>query len=109
MLPGKVPHHDIALGTYQRPDGQKFKLTARLFELPAEYEYWQATYDGEHDQWGHMRFVLTVPKKIASSLDFARAIVMGSALDQVNACLNSATEKGRDLAPCFALDGWVLI
>jgi hypothetical protein len=56
-----------------------------------------------------MRFVLTVPKKIASSLDFARAIVAGSALDQVKACLNSATDKGRDLAPCFALDGWVLI
>jgi hypothetical protein len=109
MLLGKVPHHEIALGTYQRADGQKFKLTARLFELPAEYDYWQATYDGEHDQWGHMRFVLTVPKKIASSLDFARAIVAGSALDQVKACLNSATDKGRDLAPCVALDGWVLI
>ena len=60
MLLGKVPHHDITLGSYQRSDGQQFKLSARLFELPAEYEYWQATYDGEHDQWGHMRFVLTV-------------------------------------------------
>lgn len=109
MLLGKVPHHDITLGTYQRSDGQQFKLTARLFELPAEYDYWQATYDGEHDQWGHMRFVLTVPKKIALSLDFARAIVTGSALDQVKACLNNATNKGGDLAPYFALDGWVLI
>lgn len=109
MLLSRVPHLDIALGTYQRPDGQKFILTARLFELPAEYEYWQATYDGEHDQWGHVRFVLTVPKKTSSSVEFARAIVTGSALEQVKKCLNSATDKGRDLAPCFALDGWVLI
>lgn len=109
MQLGKVPQHDISLGTHQRTDGQKFKLTARLFELPAEYDYWQATYDAEHDQWGHMRFVLTVPKKIAANLDFARAIVAGHAHDQVKSCLNSATDKGRDMAPCFALDGWVLI
>ena len=109
MLLGMVPHQDIALGTYERADGQKFALMARLYELPAEYDYWQAIYDGNHEQWGHMRFVLTVPKKTASSLDFARAIVTGSALDQVKACLNSATAKGRDLALYPSLDGWVLI
>ena len=109
MQLGRVPQHDISLGTHQRVDGQKFKLTARLFGLPAEYDYWQAIYDAEHDQWGHMRFVLTVPKKIAVTLDFARAIVIGAALDQVNSCLNTATDNGRDMAPCFALDGWVLI
>ena len=105
----RVPQHDIPFGAYQRADGQTFKLTARLFELPAEYDYWQTTYDAEHNPWGHMRFVLTVPKKIASTLDLARAIVAGSALDQVKSCLNNATDKGRDLAPCFASDGWVLI
>ena len=109
MQLGRVPQHDILLGTYRSVDGQQFELTARLFEFPAEYDYWQATYDAEHDHWGHMRFVLTVPKKIASTLDLARAIVAGSALDQVKSCLNNATDKGRDLAPCFALDGWVLI
>lgn len=109
MQLGRVPQHDIPLGTYQRADGQTFKLTARLFELPAEYDYWQTTYDAEHNQWGHMRFVLTVPKKIASTLDLARAIVTWSALEQVKSCLNNATDKGRDMAPCFALDGWVLI
>jgi hypothetical protein len=105
----QVSQHDISLGIHQRVDGQKFKLAARLFELPAEYDYWQATYDAEHDQWGHMRFVLTVPKKIAATLDFARAIVEGSALEQVKACLGGATDKGRDMSACFALDGWVLI
>lgn len=109
MLHGKVPHHDILLGTHERADGQRFELTARLFELPTEYDYWQATYDGKHEQWGHMRFVLTVPKKIAPTLDLARMIVAGSVLEHVKMCLSSATEKGRDLAPCFALDGWVLI
>lgn len=105
----EVPQHDISLGTHQRADGQRFKLTARLFELPAEYDYWQATYDAKHDEWGHLRFVLTVPKKIAATLDFARAIVSGAASEQVKSCLNSATQNGRDLVPCFALDGWVLI
>jgi hypothetical protein len=109
MLHGKVPHHDIGFGSYQRSDGQKFKLTARLFELPSECDYWQATYDVEHDQWGHMRFVLTVPKKIASSVDFARALVTGLALSQVKACLNTASANGRELTPYFAFDGWVLI
>ncbi|VWD16874.1 MULTISPECIES: hypothetical protein [Burkholderia] len=109
MLLGRVSQHDISLDAYQRADGQTFKVTAQLFELPAEYDYWQAAYDAEHDQWGHMRFVLTVPKKIAATLDFARAIVSGSAFEQVKSCLNNATDKGRDLAACFALDGWVLI
>jgi len=86
---------------------QKFKLAARLLELPAEYDYWQVTYDAEYDQWGHMRFVLTVPKKIAETLDFARAIVEGVALEQATACLGCATDRGRDMAACFALDGWV--
>lgn len=109
MQLGRVPQHDISFGTYERTDGQMFKLTAQLFELPPEYDYWQATYDAEHAQWGHMRFVLTIPKRIAETLDFARAIVSGTSLEKVKACLNSATNKGRDLAPYFAMDGWVLI
>jgi hypothetical protein len=109
MLLSKVHHHDIVLGPYQRADGHRFNLTARLFELPAEYDYWQATYDGEHHQWGHMRFTLTIPKKIAPTLNGARVIVAGTAAEQVKSCLDSATETGRDLAPCFSLDGWVLI
>jgi len=105
----RAPQHNISLGTYQRKDGQQFKVTARLFELPAEYDYWQATYDAEHPQWGHMRFTLTVPKNIASTVDFARAIVSGSALEQVKYCLNTATDEGRDMNACFGLDGWVLV
>lgn len=52
MQLGRMPHQDLDLGTHQRPDGQRFKVTARLYETPAEYDYWQATYDAEHDQWG---------------------------------------------------------
>ena len=109
MQLGRMPHQDLDLGTHQRPDGQRFKVTARLYEMPAEYDYWQATYDAEHDQWGHMRFVLTVPKKIAATVDFARVLVGGAVLDQVKSALHGASAKGRDLAPCFAIDGWVLI
>ncbi|MCG7952663.1 MAG: hypothetical protein N0E56_15805 [Candidatus Thiodiazotropha endolucinida] len=109
MQPGKVKHKDRDLGTYQRPDGQSFKVTAKLYEMPAEYDYWLTTYDAEHEEWGHMRFMLTVPKKIAATIDLAGAIVSGTALDQVKQSLLSATEQGRDMAPCFAHDGWVLI
>lgn len=105
----QVPQHDISFGTYRRADGQTFELTARLFEMPVEYDYWMASYDGEHDQWGHMRFVLTIPKKVAATLNFAQAIVSGNALEQVKSCLIGATDKGRDLAPCFSPDGWVLV
>lgn len=109
MQLGRIPHQDLDLGMYQRPDGQRFKVMARLYEMPAEYDYWQATYDAEHDQWAHMRFVLTVPKKIAATVDFARVLVGGAVLDQVKSALKGASAKGRDLAPCFAIDGWVLI
>ena len=109
MQLGRIPHQPLDLGTHQRPDGQRFKVTAQLYEMPAEYDYWSATYDAEHDQWGHMRFVLTIPKKIAATMDLARLLVAGEVLDQVKSNLQGMTDKGRDLAPCFALDGWVLI
>lgn len=109
MQLGRMLHQDLDLGMHQRPDGQQFKVTARLYEMPATYDYWHATYDAEHDQWGHMRFVLTVPKKIAVTVDFAQVLVSGAVLDQVKSALQGASAKGRDLAPCFASDGWVLI
>lgn len=109
MQLGQIPHIPLDLGTHQRPDGQRFKVTARLYEMPAEYDYWYATYDADHNQWGRMHFVLTLPKKIAATVDLARLLIAGEVLDQVKSDLQGATNKGRDLAPCFALDGWVLI
>ena len=105
----RIPHEDLDLGTYQRPDGQRFKVTVKLYAMPAEYDYWQAAFDAVHDQWGHMRFVLTVPKKIATTENLARTLVGGAVFDQVKSALQGAAANGRDMAPFFAHDGWVLI
>ena len=109
MLLRDMKHHDLQLGTFQRPDGERFQIKARLYEMPAEYDYWQVPFDVHHDQWGNMRFVLTIPKKIASSIELAEVFVSGSALEQVKASLATANEKGRDFSVCFGVNGWTLI
>lgn len=109
MMLGNVSHRDFSFGTYTRPDKEIFDISVRLFELPVQYDYWMANYDAKHEAWGHIRFTLTLPKKIASTVDLAETVVGGTVLEQVKASLNDATASGRDLSVIKAWDGWVLI
>ena len=34
-----------------RPDGEKFDLTALLYELPASHDYWLVSYRAVHSNW----------------------------------------------------------
>jgi len=104
-----IPQIEIELGTYQRPDGQHFIGRVVLFEFPDGYDYWQAAYDMAHGEWGHMRFVLTIPKSIAASSERAQTIVCGGGLEQVKRALDTVTQAGRPLSVVFAWDGWTLL
>ncbi len=109
MLLRNMPQHKIALGTHKRADGEAFEVSAVLYESPASIDFWQVPIDTQHATWGHMRFVLTIPKKIADTVQLATVLIRGSVFDQVKATLATATASGRDLAPCFSMDGWVLV
>lgn len=105
----RIAHKEIDLESFQRPDGQFFKIDARLYDMPSKYDYWMASYDVEHDQWGHMTFTLTIPKWLSSDLLLAEALLRGDCLAHVKISLSSANQNGRDLAPIFSTDGWILL
>lgn len=104
-----ISHKDLDLGTHQRADGEQFDIRAKLYDMPAKYDYWSASYDAEHKTWGHMRYALSIPKAIAANISLAEHLVRSTVLAQVKSSLDSATQSGRDLSPCFSFDGWVLI
>lgn len=109
MPPGKITCQEFDLGTPLRLDGQQFEILAMLYEMPAKYNYWMASYDAAHERWGHMRFALTVPKKIIATASDARTLVRGAVLDQVKSVLQSVSAKGGGLSPHSAAGGWALI
>ncbi len=100
--------HELALGDLTRDDGNRFVISALFYELATEYDYWLINYDAEHKVWGHMRFALVIPKRVAPTMALAMAIVNNSALEHIHSALHHATEGGRPLAPVFSDDGWIL-
>ena len=55
--------HDMQLGTYERSDGERFQITAQLFETPTTFDYWIAVYEVHHEAWERSHYKLNVPKK----------------------------------------------
>jgi hypothetical protein len=92
-----------------RPDGEKFDLTALLYELPASHDYWLVSYRAVHSNWGVMTFTLTIPKGIAPTREFAEAILQGSVDAQVRSMLQGANARGRPLDMVWSNDGWILV
>lgn len=109
MLLSKMPKHDQNFGTYIRKDGEEFSIIGSVWESPSEYDYWIGAYIAKHKDWGEMRMSLTIPKKIAPTIDLARALVAGAPLDQVRSELSSATASGKSLTLCPSDDGWMLL
>jgi hypothetical protein len=109
MLLRDMPKHEISLGTFRRLDGETFEVAAQIYESPSTYDFWQIPIRVQHAKWQHMRFVATVPKKIANTVQMAAALVRGPVFEQVKASLASATVAGRDMTLCFSADGWVLV
>ena len=109
MTLADMPQHDFNLGVYQTPQNQQFQITARLFEMTDKYDYWLVAYDAHHQQWGHMRFSLMIPKTTARNTQEASTITTGTATDQVKAILNQSGPAGRPLALTMSPDGWILI
>ncbi len=109
MTLADMPQHDFNLGVYQTPQNQQFQITARLFEMTDQYDYWLVAYDAHHQQW-HTRFSLMIPKTTARNTQQASIITTGTATDQVKAILNqSGAAAGRPLARTISPDGWILI
>ncbi len=109
MLRSKMPRHDRSFEAYKRADGEIFTIIGTIFESPPEYDYWSGFYEAHHDTWGIIRMTLTVPKRIANSIDLAVALQGGAPLEQVKSELLKATKDGRDLIWCPSTDGWSLI
>lgn len=104
-----TPQHKISLGKFKRSDDEIFDISGVLYESPTTIDYWTVSITAQHANWGLIRFVLTIPKKIAETIQLAAALARGPVFEQIKSSLNSANVDGRDLAPCFSLDGWVLI
>lgn len=109
MAIADIPYQDIELGGHARADGQRFSISARLYEMPERFDYWHIPIDAHHAEWKHMRFVLVIPKKIAGTSELAKLFLTGLALEQVKACLESANQDGRPLGLWFGVEGWSLI
>lgn len=109
MLLSEMARHDRSFGPYRRADGEVFIVVGTVWESPLEYDYWPGFYEAQHGVWGVFRMTLTVPKKIADSIDLAVALLGGAPLDQVKSELLKATPSGRNLIWCPSTDGWSLI
>jgi len=94
MMLSKMTSTTFRFGVFKRPDGESFEISARLYECPSEYKYWLTVYDAVHINWKQMNFTLFTPKKIASSIDAAKTIVKGDALEQVKTNLLQAGPAG---------------
>ena len=109
MLLRDMKSHAIDLGQFARQDREAFRITSLIYETPLNYDYWLATYDAHHQEWGHLRFTLIIPKKIAPSIELAQALVREPVLDEVKAALATATEEGRPMSVTASEDGWSLV
>ncbi len=109
MLLRDMKSRDVPLGSLPHREGGTFEMSAKLYETPAEYDYWIAVFDANHSVWGHMRFQAVIPKRIAESVDMAGMLVTGEIQDQVASSLSEANASGRSLAPVFSTDGWTLV
>jgi hypothetical protein len=109
MLLGNMPQHSQNFGAWKRPDAEVFRISSVLYETPANYDYWMARYDAHHKNWGHLRFTLMIPKKIATDVTLAKALVAAAPLDQLKASLLNANQSGPPSTVCFSNDGWTLV
>lgn len=99
----------IGIGHLPHKLGGAFDIAAVFYETTPEYDYWIAVIDGNHSEWGHMRFQATIPKKIAPTAELAIALLTGPIAEQVKSLLTHADANGRPLDVVFARDGWVLV
>lgn len=109
MLLRDMSKMTLKIGQFRRGDGEKFELTAVLYQTPMEYDYWLCVFDAEHTEWGHLRFQAVIPKRIAQTPAFASSLAQGPIVEQVKSSLTTASPSGRDLNVAFSVDGWSLI
>jgi hypothetical protein len=104
-----MPRHDQQFGPFKRKDGEVFTIQGTLWESPPEYDYWTGMYLAEHQAWGTLRFTLIIPKRIASTIQLAAALLGGLPLDQVKSELVNANASGKVTTLCPSFDGWTLL
>lgn len=104
-----IEFKEFEIGSYQRRDETSFVVTARLYLMPDEYDYWLVPIDAHHKDWGHMRYVALVPKRITKSPDLVIALARRSVFDQLKFALERIDKEGKNIGVYFSPDGWQLI
>jgi hypothetical protein len=94
MSLAKMKSSTLHFGTFKRPDGETFEISARLYECPSEYDYWLAIFDVLHKNWKTMHITSFIPKADASSVEFAKEFLKGDGLAQVKSKLLQAGAGG---------------
>jgi hypothetical protein len=102
MLLSKMNSTTFSLGSFKRPDGEIFEISARLYECQPEYDYWLTVYDAAHKDRKQTHFSLFMPKKIAPSTHIAQTILKGEGLDQVKFSLLQAV-RGSNYSKCLTV------
>ena len=103
-----MPQHEFDLGSFQRQDGETFSITCRFYATPAQRD-WIAAFDTQHKTWGHLKFVVIIPKNCAPTMSLARILISGDVLNQMKSDLLRVGASGRDVKPTFSSDGRVLV
>ena len=94
MSLAKMKSSTLHFGTFKRPDGETFEISARLYECPPEYDYWLGIFDVLHKNWKTTHVTSFIPKAGASSVDLAKAFLKGDGLAQVKSKLLHAGAAG---------------
>jgi hypothetical protein len=94
MSLAKMKALTLHFGTFKRPDGEVFEISARLYECPSEYDYWLAIFDVMHEKWKTLHITSFIPKVDASSIDLAKVFLKGDGLAQVKSKLLQAGAEG---------------
>ena len=94
MSLAKMKSSTLHFGTFKRPDGGTFEISARLYECPSEYDYWLAIFDVVHKNWKTIHITSFIPKAVASSVELAKVLLKGDGLVQVKSKLLEAGPGG---------------
>jgi hypothetical protein len=90
----KMKFSTLHFGKFKRSDEETVEISARLYECPSEYDYWLAIFDVVHKNRKTLHMTSFIPKTVASSVDAAKGMLKGDALEQVKSKLLEAGSGG---------------
>lgn len=103
-----IRYHDFVLGTVVCETDRQLTITSRLFEPTVASDFWLVSYmisgTPEHEH----KFSLTIPVRIATTMQSAISIMKGSALDRIREYCTQRATRLSAIGPYFSTDGWVL-